>query len=155
MKALSRRQLTLIFTFALCVSLLGSIGVVLSLAQNKTKQNTNLPRWQVNDVGPRRLDPKSDRLDPSASAERVIENQIPHHLPIKVELKNLDKEPLLRNLEVKVTNTSNKPIYFLELDITLPGVVSPGGNDIVFPLRYGRMELVDFDTPVRPETNHM
>jgi hypothetical protein len=150
MKALSRRQITLSLAFALCISLLSSMGIVLSLAQTKSTQSTDLPRWQVKDVGAKQLTEEIDTFDYSASPERVIENQIPHHLPIKVELKNLEVEPLLRNLQIKVANTSDKPIYFLDIAILLPGI-KIGAYGIVFPLRYGRMELIDFDEPVRPE----
>jgi hypothetical protein len=150
MKAFSRCRNTLGLAFALSIGLLSSIGIVLSRAQTNAQQSPALPPWQVRVVGPRMLNPKSDKPDLSTLAERVIENQLPRHLPIKVEIKGLDVEPLLRNLEVKVTNTSNKPIYYLELDISLPGVLSKDGYDIVFPLQYGRTELIDFDEPVRP-----
>ncbi|MGB7923423.1 MAG: hypothetical protein WCF57_09280 [Pyrinomonadaceae bacterium] len=149
MKAVSRRQNILGFVCVLAISLL-SMGIVLSKAQTNTQQSTALPPWQVRNVGPRNLSGESKKPSLPASAERVIENQLPRHVPIKVELKNLDKEPLLRNLEVKVTNTSYKPIYFLWLDIVLPDVLVDG-SPIGFPLRYGRMELVHFSEPLRPE----
>jgi hypothetical protein len=150
MKALSRRQITLSLGCALCIALLSSIGVVLSIAQTNSQQSADLPPWQVRDVGPRQLTEESDEVNYSASPERVIENQLPHHLPLKVEIRNLEKEPLLRNLEIKVTNDSKKPIYFLDLDILLPGIQIEG-HGIIFPLRYGRMEFVDYDEPVRKE----
>ena len=89
-----------------------------------------------------------DELGPG---ERVIEDQIPRHLPLKIEFENLDLEPLLSNLEIKVTNTSDKPIYYLKLGITLPDVLNSSGQPMIFPLRYGRMDLIDFSEPVRPE----
>jgi hypothetical protein len=152
MKALSRRQKILGLACVLATGLLSSLGVVLSIAQTNSQQTTALPPWQVKNVGPQRaLSEESKKPDPSALTERVIENQLPRHVPIKVELNNLDKEPLLRNLEMKVTNTSNKPIYFLELVIELPDVLSPHGYPMGFPLRYGRMELIDYDEPLRAE----
>jgi hypothetical protein len=149
MRAFPRRQQILGLAFTLCIALLGYIGIVLGTAQTTAQQNNALPPWQVRVVGPRRRELKKPVLP--ASAERVIENQLPRHVPIKVELKNLDKEPLLRNLEVKVTNVSNKPIYFLRLMIELPDVLAPDGDPIGFPLRYGRMELVHFGEPLRAE----
>lgn len=151
MKAFSRRQNILGLAFLLAIGLLSSLGMVLSRAQTNGQQSPALPPWQVRNVGPRNLSVESKKPALPASAERVIENQLPRHLPIKVELKNLDKEPLLRNLEVKVTNTSNKPIYFLRLAIALPDVLSPDDSPIGFPLRYGRAELVHFGEPLRPE----
>jgi hypothetical protein len=84
------------------------LWIVSGIAQSTTPQGPK-PAWQVKVVGPRQLS-RIPRADTSAVSERVIENQIPSHIPIKVELKNLENEPLLRNLEVKVTNTSDKPI---------------------------------------------
>jgi hypothetical protein len=81
----------------------------------------------------------------------VIEDQVPPHVPIKVELQNLDAEKLLEKITVKVTNVSKKPIYFLDLEILLPEVLSSNGNPIGFPLRYGREDLIQFDKPLRPE----
>lgn len=135
----------------LAIGMLSSMGIVLSRAQTNAQQGTDLPPWQVRVVGLRRLREESKKPDLTDMSERVIEDLLPRHLPIKVELKNLDKEPLLRNLEIKVTNTSNKPIYHLSMVIALPDVLSPDDAPIGFPLRHGRMELVDFDEPLRPE----
>jgi uncharacterized ubiquitin-like protein YukD len=49
--------------------------------------------------------------------EREIDNQIPKHLPIKVTIKNLEKvkkldnEEWMRDLEIEIKNTGEKPIY--------------------------------------------
>jgi hypothetical protein len=109
------------------------------------------PPWKIKKVGLRRLGVKAKEPDSFDAAERVIEDQAPSHLPIKVEINNLHVEPLLRNVEIKVTNTSSKPIYFLELDILLPDMLSPDGHPTGFPLRYGRTRLIDFQEPLRPE----
>jgi hypothetical protein len=88
--------------------------------------------------------------------ERVLQDQIPRHLPLKVKVKNLEKvkdlqnEEWLRDFEIEITNTSSKPIYFLSLAIYLPDVKSSAGYPIVFPLRYGRMDLIDFNEPLQP-----
>ncbi|HEX8652682.1 MAG TPA: putative metal-binding motif-containing protein [Pyrinomonadaceae bacterium] len=150
MKALSRRRITLSLAFVLCIGLPSSIGVVLSTAQIKSQQQEALPAWKVKNVGGKRVTEEMDEVDYSASPERVIENQIPRHLPIKVEFQNLKAEPLLRNLQIKVTNTSKKPIYFLDMAILFPGI-KVGGYGIIIPLRYGRMELIDFNEPLRAE----
>src|SRR5947209_4753818 len=62
------------------------------------------------------------------SEERVLEDTIPKHLPIKVKIKkekekafkDLKNEKWLRDFELEVTNTGDKPIYYLGLLIVLP-----------------------------------
>jgi hypothetical protein len=53
-------------------------------------------------------------------------------------------------MEIKVTNTARKPIYFLELGIVLPDNLSPAGYPIGFPLRYGRDKLIKLTNPSEP-----
>ena len=132
------------------VLMLCGLWIISGIAQTTPPQSPTLPAWQVKVVGPRHLK-RIPRPDTSAMSERVIENQIPSHIPIKVEIKNLEKEPLLRNIEVKVTNTSNKPIYYLDLEISLPELLSEAGNRIGFSLAYGRTGLISFNEQVRPE----
>lgn len=91
---------------------------------------------------------------------RTIKNDIPQHLPVKVKVKNSGSEKWLEELEVEVTNTSNKPIYFMILTLELPDVTI-SGIPIIFPLRYGRKELLDFtvatqpdDPAIRPKESH-
>ena len=98
-----------------------------------------------------------------AQQEREFEDKIPKHLPIKVKVKNLEKvknlnnEKWLRDLEIEVTNTGDKPIYYLGLSIELPEVKGPKGHSIGYPLDYGRLDLSDFrnraqaeDVPINP-----
>jgi hypothetical protein len=87
----------------------------------------------------------------SLDSERILEDQLPPRLPIKVELKNLKTNSLLRDLEIKVTNEAKKPIYYLELGIVLPDVLSSAGGTLGFPLRYGRTALIKFDSPLQPD----
>jgi hypothetical protein len=90
--------------------------------------------------------------------EREVEDKIPKHVPIKVKLKaekekafkDLKNEKWHRDFELEVTNTSDKPIYFLELWLVLPEVITENGLVVGVPLRYGRMEFVDFDTVPLP-----
>ena len=124
---------------------------ICSTAQSATQETKELPPWQVKVVGAQHPTKRAEQVDINAQTERIIENQIPFHIPIKVELNNLDKEPLLRNLEVKVTNIGMKPIYFLELVVDLPKTISPGGNPIIFTLVYGRMEFINLDEKVQPD----
>jgi hypothetical protein len=91
------------------------------------------------------------------SEVREIDNQIPQHLPLTVKLKKEDKikdlknEQWVRDFELEVTNTSDKPIYYLEVVLVIPEVISEGGAPIGMPLRYGRMAFVKHDTKPVPE----
>jgi len=65
----------------------------------------------------------ASRLTSSSAAvqERVFENKIPAHIPIKIKIKkekeesfkDLKNEKWLREFELEVTNTGDKPIYFI------------------------------------------
>jgi len=87
--------------------------------------------------------------------ERELANKIPKQVPIKVKVrtekekafKDLKNGNWLRDLELEVTNTSNKPIYFLAIWVVLPETVNPSGHPDGFSLRYGRIEFIDFGTP--------
>jgi len=103
---------------------------------------------------------------PSSAAlqERIFENNIPAHIPIKIKIKkekeesfkNLKNEKWLREFELELTNTGDKPIYFLYITMGTDVKVD-GGPEIVFPLAYGRAELGDIvtkatsdDVPIKP-----
>lgn len=76
--------------------------------------------------------------------EREVETKIPKHVPIKIKLKT-EKERAFKDLknanwqrdfELEVTNTSDKPIYFLELWVEYPEVITGNGHRLGVPLRY-------------------
>src|SRR2546422_10189681 len=58
-----------------------------------------------------------------AQEERVLENTISKNVPIKVKIKkekeesfkDLKNEKWVRELEVEVTNTGDRPIYYLDM----------------------------------------
>jgi len=89
--------------------------------------------------------------------ERVLESLIKKQLPVKVNIKkekeasfkNLNNPNWLREFELKVTNTADKPIYFL--DIELISDVKIGGQSLDFGLIYGRPELGDVISKARPD----
>ncbi|HEX8291366.1 MAG TPA: hypothetical protein VF570_06415, partial [Pyrinomonadaceae bacterium] len=97
------------------------------------------------------------RAQSDGKGEREVEEKIPKHLPIKVKvrkpekLKDASNEDWLGELEVEVTNTGAKPIYYLYISVFLPDVVAPTGHNFGFPLQYGRTRLVAFDEPVGPD----
>src|SRR6266568_797349 len=103
----------------------------------------------------------NNALTPSAAqskGEREIEYKIPEQVPLKMKIrsekekafKDLKNEKWQRDFELEVTNTSNKPIYFLELWIYLPEMTTESGVKVGIPLRYGRMEFVHFNTRAIP-----
>jgi hypothetical protein len=90
--------------------------------------------------------------------KREIEDKIPKHLPLKVKLKQ-EKEDKIKNFkndewlfdfELEVTNTSDKPIYFLSIYLLFPEFVVNGGTKGI-PLRYGRMDFLKSATRPLPE----
>jgi hypothetical protein len=109
-------------------------------------------------------DPLSGSPSPQGNTarERKIGIGIPKHLPLKFEIKNLDSDRWVYDLEIEVTNTSTKPIYYLDFFITMPGYKSKStGNKLGFWFRYGRVQLVDFaeplladDIPIAPGEKH-
>src|SRR4030095_4395923 len=95
--------------------------------------------------------PQSPNNDSQSENRKQLIDLVPHHVPLKIKVKNLDNEKWVRDLGVEVTNTSDKPIYFLELWVTLPELVLESGRPLGFPLRYGRIQFVDFNTVPLPE----
>jgi hypothetical protein len=101
----------------------------------------------------------ASRAQSTAEGEREVVDKIPKHLPIKVKIKkekegkvkDLKNEDWIGDLEVEVTNTGTKPIYFLDIVLDLPDVFAPDGVNIACWLKYGRVELVDFSEPLRPD----
>jgi hypothetical protein len=90
--------------------------------------------------------------------ERVIEDKLPKHVPIHIKMKrekesafkDLQNEKWLGDFELEVTNTSSKPIYFLEIWLLLPDFINGDGRPDGFTLRCGRMEFIHFDTLALP-----
>ena len=90
--------------------------------------------------------------------EREIEDKIPKHLPLKVKLKkekeakvkDFKNDAWLFDFELEVTNTSEKPIYFLNMYVLFPEFVENGGIKGI-PLRYGKMDFIRHDTRPLPD----
>ncbi len=103
-----------------------------------------------------------------AVEERILEDKIPAHIPIKIRIKkekeesfkDISNEKWLREFELEVINTGDKPIYFL--NIVMGTNVKYGGTELVYPLWYGRPELGDIvmkassdDVPIKPGETHI
>ena len=88
--------------------------------------------------------------------EREVVVALPVRVPLKAAVKNreLVADPKngqwLRDLEVEVTNTGRKPVYFVSLLLHLPGA-KLGGLPPVFKLRFGSPALGSFTAIARPE----
>lgn len=106
--------------------------------------------------------------------ERLWENAVPKHVPIKFQLrketessfKDLGNHKWVEEFELEVTNTGDKPIYYLALvlvtnvdagGLVLPDVQLRRDNNLVMDVRYGRDELGDIvskstpdDPPLKP-----
>ena len=93
------------------------------------------------------------------ATKRSFENKIPPHVPLTVKIKKDKEEKALdlknknwfRDIEIEVTNTSDKPIYFLSIDVIMPDVTTESGVMMSFPLRYGRMDFYDHNTKPLPD----
>ncbi len=89
--------------------------------------------------------------------ERVLENTIPKHVPIKLKIKkekeqsfkDLNNKKWISEYELELTNTGDKPIYYL--DLLLVSDVKLGSNYLVFALAYGRNALGDIVSRALPE----
>ena len=69
-----------------------------------------------------------------------IENKIPKNVPIKVEFEHQDSEDWARDLEIKVTNTGKKPIYFLLFSLRMKEE-KIDGYPVGYSLKYGADHL--------------
>lgn len=101
----------------------------------------------------------------AALQERIFENKVPVHIPIKIKIKkekeqsfkDLKNEKWLREFELEVTNTGDKPIYFLYIMLSTNVKDKEDGLELMYPLTYGRAELGDIvtkatrdDIPIKP-----
>ncbi|HEX5832483.1 MAG TPA: hypothetical protein VFY34_01445 [Pyrinomonadaceae bacterium] len=91
-------------------------------------------------------------------SKRTFENKIPPQVPLKIKIKKEKEDKALdtenkdwfRDIEIEITNTSDKPIYFLSLHIVMPDVLTDEGVMMSFSIRYGRTDFYDHNTkPVR------
>ena len=92
--------------------------------------------------------------------KRSFQNKIPSHVPLKIKIKkekeekdfDIDNKNWFRDLEIEVTNTSDKPIYFMFLNVEMPDLPPQNSGAIrIFPLRYGRADFYEPDTKPLPD----
>ena len=95
--------------------------------------------------------------------ERKFFNAIPDWVPVKVKARKVASEKWAHDLEIEITNISSKPIYYMHLYLTLPGVRNlERGHRVGFLLRYGRSGLISAaervrsdDVPIMPKGKHV
>ena len=80
----------------------------------------------------------------SGQVER-IENKVSDRAPLKLEFKHEDSTDWTHALEITVTNTGEKPIYFLFLNLFPGGVKSPDGVQMGFPMLFGSHRMYSAD----------
>lgn len=104
------------------------------------------------------------------ATKRSFESKIPPHVPLKIKIKKEKEEKVLdinnkdwfKDIEIEVTNTSDKPIYFLSLNVELADLAPERPNAMrVFFLSYGRGEFFEQNTkpipediPIEPKATH-
>jgi len=99
----------------------------------------------------------ASRAQTPPEGEREVVEKIPKHLPIKVKIRKPEKlkdaknEDWLGELELEVTNTGTKPIYYLHISVYMPDVFAPNGHNYGYGFTYGRGALVALDEPVQPD----
>jgi hypothetical protein len=92
------------------------------------------------------------------ATRRVLENQVPEHLPIQVRIKrekeklfrDLDNDNWARDLELEVKNVGDKPIYFLYFQLHVPEAKIANGYQS-FGITYGRIALSKWEERPTPE----
>lgn len=108
------------------------------------------------------------RSTTAQQARRTFESKLFAHIPLKVRVKK-DKEATaldpsnknwFRNIEIEVTNTSKKPIYYVGLNVETD-VTDQDGLPMMFTLRYGRSDFVSVktrqpsDVPINPNATQV
>jgi hypothetical protein len=74
-----------------------------------------------------------------------ITNDTPKNVPLEIEILNADSDDWLENIEVKVTNTGKKPIYFLEFGIVFDEIRSDKNFPMEIPLIYGSSRFIPLE----------
>lgn len=154
----------------LAVAIFGGVIILVRHGQGQTSPTMGTRMKALRSKGQLHVKPTAAEIasnknkfqDPPPSTpkeERELDDQIPRHLPIKIKLrkekekafKDLDNEKWLRDLEVEVTNTGDKSIYFIDLLLILPEVRAQSGNNMGFPLYYGKSKFGNLETKAGPD----
>jgi hypothetical protein len=83
--------------------------------------------------------------------EKRLYVMVRKEIPLKFKVKNENSKRWAHDLEIEVTNTSGKPIYFFHFVVTLPDIKGDTGITIGFWKHYGRAKLIDYSTPLEAD----
>ena len=128
--------------------------------KDKTKQGPTAAEVSAfRNVSQKVLTKGQDPASPLPKPKRFLDDQIPKHVPIKIKIKkekeksfeDPDNEHWLREMEIEVKNTGTKPIYFLDLDVSMAEAIAPNGLVYGMPVYYGRPSLAPLSAPLKPE----
>lgn len=156
---LSRQLVKLTLAVALCIGLVTALSTTMNAG--KTASKNPITRKILRRHGKTKGEPTAAEvalLKKQQKEERKFEDGIPKHVPVKVKIKKekeesfkeFDNEHWLRDIEIEVTNTGTKPIYFLDIRLSLPDTRGPDGNIIAWPLLFGRTDLSSVTEPLKP-----
>jgi hypothetical protein len=75
---------------------------------------------------------------------RVVEKKVPLNSPLTImEIRNLQGDNFLRDMEIVIKNTSPKPIYYIATAVRLPDLITPEtGRGYGFPVDFGADRLL-------------
>ena len=86
--------------------------------------------------------------------ERKFYVGVPTKVPLKFDVRNVTSDDWVRDLEIEVTNTSDKPIYYLDMRLFLVGTKLPlRDSEVSYWIKYGRIDLISVSAPLVPEDN--
>lgn len=99
------------------------------------------------------------RMLSQQTEKRELENRVPKHVPLEINLRpekeaafrKLDNERWVRDLELDVKNTGDKPIYFFQFVLEMPDMTPAADRHTAFFMHYGRDKLILFETPLTSE----
>src|ERR1044072_7446123 len=88
-------------------------------------------------------------ISPAGSAQdakRSFESKIPRHVPLEVRISpdkkakvlDLNNKDWFRDFELEITNTSNKPIYYISLNLEVPDMITDSGPPGAVHFYHGR-----------------
>lgn len=77
--------------------------------------------------------------------ESRIINKIPSHVPLRVEIRNGGLDSNLEDVEIKITNTGTRPIYYLSLTLASAEEFMPRNRvGLGTSLKIGNPKLADY-----------
>jgi hypothetical protein len=134
----------------LLLSVMAMLSLLVTSASNASKTSVAKPQSVgVVKAGGRKAINNHPRGMPAESTAAII------------DIRNLDSEHVLRDLEIEVRNNSPKPIYFMRVELDFPDFIIPGPDGVLRhvgeKLIYGRIEMAAitelanaWDKPLNP-----